>query len=128
MATIDRSNYHYLPTGTVTFDVVLVDVGNNFNIANGEFVVPRRGNYLFMIDGTLGQGSNSAMLNLMVNGETINTFSKRKDPYYHNPIIGIFSFPLHVGDVVTLENHYSNSVYVNMHYPFRFMGVWMAEL
>ena len=116
-------------------------MGYNFDASTGEFVVPRQGKYLFMIDGTLGSGSNYAtneygmvgsqnnyaMVDLVVNGGAIRQFSEEKHTYYHKSIIGIYSVDLNTEDVVTLENRNSNTVHVNTHYPFRFMGVLITE-
>ena len=123
-ATINKSFYHYLPVGTITFDYVLVDLGSNFDATLGEFIVPTKGRYLFMVDGTLGSGSDSATIDLILNDGNIRQFSENNDSsYYHKSIIGIFSVELSPGDVVKLQNENPNAVHVNIHYPFRFMGV-----
>ena len=127
-ATISKSFYFYLPVGTITFDYVLVDLGRNFDASLGEFVVPTKGRYIFMVDGTLGSGGNSATIDLVLNEGSIRQFSENNDSsYFHKSIIGIFSVQLNPGDVVKLRNENANTVHVNIHYPFRFMGVLIDE-
>ena len=90
--------------------------------------MPTKGRYLFMVDGTLGTGGNSATIDLVLNDGNIRQFSENNDSsYFHESIIGIFSVELNTGDVVKLKNENPNTVHVNKHYPFRFMGVLIDE-
>ena len=129
MATIDRSFYFYVPVGVITFDHVLVDLGTDFDASRGEFIAPRSGTYLFMVDGTLRSESRSARIDLIVNDGIIRQFSENNnsDSNYHKSIIGVFSLGLKSGDVVKINNRNSETVHVNIHYPFRFMGVLISD-
>ena len=129
MATIDRSFYFYVPVGVITFDHVLVDLGTDFDASRGEFIAPRSGTYLFMVDGTLRSESRSARIDLIVNDGIIREFSENNnsDSNYHKSIIGVFSLGLKSGDVVKINNRNSETVHVNIHYPFRFMGVLISD-
>ena len=129
VATIDRSFYYYIPVGVITFDNVLVDLGTDFDALRGEFTAPRNGTYLFMVDGTLRSESRSAQIDLIVNDGTIRQFSENNnaDVNYHKSIIGVFSLGLNSGDVVKINNRNSETVHVNIHYPFRFMGVLISD-
>ena len=49
------------------------------------------------------------------------------DVNYHKSIIGVFSLGLNSGDVVKINNRNSETVHVNIHYPFRFMGVLISD-
>ena len=129
MATIDRSFYFYVPVGVITFDHVLVDLGTDFDASRGEFIAPRSGTYLFMVDGTLRSESRSARIDLIVNDGIIREFSENNnsDSNYHKSIIGVFSLGLKSGDVVKINNRNSETVHVNIHYPFRFIGVLISD-
>ena len=129
VATIDRSFYFYVPVGVITFDHVLVDLGTDFDASRGEFIAPRSGTYLFMVDGTLRSESRSARIDLIVNDGIIRQFSENNnsDSNYHKSIIGVFSLGLKSGDVVKINNRNSETVHVNIHYPFRFMGVLISD-
>ena len=129
VATIDRSFYFYVPVGVITFDHVLVDLGTDFDASRGEFITPRSGTYLFMVDGTLRSESRSARIDLIVNDGIIRQFSENdnSDSNYHKSIIGVFSLGLKSGDVVKINNRNSETVHVNIHYPFRFMGVLISD-
>ena len=129
VATIDRSFYFYVPVGVITFDHVLVDLGTDFDASRGEFIAPRSGTYLFMVDGTLRSESRSARIDLIVNDGIIREFSENNnsDSNYHKSIIGVFSLGLKSGDVVKINNRNSETVHVNIHYPFRFMGVLISD-
>ena len=129
VATIDRSFYFYVPVGVITFDHVLVDLGTDFDASRGEFIAPRSGTYLFMVDGTLRSESRSARIDLIVNDGIIREFSENNnsDSNYHKSIIGVFSLGLKSGDVVKINNRNSETVHVNIHYPFRFIGVLISD-
>ena len=141
MAITERSFYYYLPVGVITFDNILVDLGTDFDASRGEFTAPRSGTYLFMVDGTLrsDEGSDgyyqvvsdsrTAIIDLIVNDGAIREFSENNGSgvSYHKSIIGVFSVGLKSGDVVKLDNRNSETVHVNIHYPFRFMGVLISN-
>ena len=109
MATIDKNREYGIPEGTVAFDKVEVDIGNNFIKQTGEFTAPKAGVYLFMVDAHSDatfhkwNSMRPGVILFKVNGRTIKDLSELPSSagaYYE--INGLVVTELEAGDVVTL--------------------------
>lgn len=116
-----------MPTGTVLFDFVLVDIGGDFDIATGEFTAPKRGKYLFMVDGVGDPRGDYGSLHIFVNGKDIRWVYEQNSLYYYE-VNGIVVTELEIGDVVTVYISISDQIRGDSVFPFTFIGTLISEI
>ena len=114
-----KNDNYYVPTGQISFDVELVDNGNNFNIMDGTFTIPSDGTYWFLFNGYIGKsGDHNSRIDIMVNGEQQRYYFD----YQARDVTFQFSLELNRNDELWLENHYESSYYANSDHVMTFLG------
>ena len=115
----------YLPSGTVLFDNVILDLRNNFDISSGIFTVPITGKYLFLVDGS--SKPSSTHIDLLVNGEVVKYIIDYDNDFYHQSN-GMLPIQLESGNEVSLGLITSSQILADKLHPFSFIGILVSEV
>jgi len=142
VATVQHSfaetGQYYLPLGIVSFDFLLVDLGNNFDRESGEFTAPVPGKYQFMVDAYVEVDDHDyAALQVKVNGGSIKDiwdrdyhYENNRDYYqYDNRVINLNGFvvtDLKMGDIVTISVFNGLGICGYDQYLFTFTGTLLS--
>lgn len=101
----------YIPTGTIKFDTEFVDASNVFDFfTRGQFKVKTRGHYVFSFCARISSSKNGRV-NMYINGVKKHVFYHYDDNLSWRQMNFMVVESLDVGDVITLENYYANSIY-----------------
>ena len=126
-ATVQKESTFYLPLGTVTYDHVLVDVGENFDKTTGQFLVPIDGKYQFMVDGVAYPNGHYSKIYFQVNGVTKRQIDELDDNHYYSAN-GMFVTELQKGDIVTIYTPCSGIIRGDGIFPFTFFGTLLSDI
>merc|ERR1711936_428371 len=100
VVTVERNATTYgIPAGTIYFDYLMLDHGDNFHMPSGTFRTPMDGLYLFMLDGRCN--SKGVDLTIKVNG-----IDRRKILDVDTPVAevnGIAALRLEAYDLVNVK-------------------------
>merc|ERR1711936_888901 len=107
-----------IPAGTIYFDYLLLDHGDNFHMPSGTFRTPMDGVYLFMLDGS---NNNKAVdLTIQVNGVDRRKILDSDTP--RAEVNGVAVLKLEAYDLVNVKVATAGTLNAGKLYPFTFMG------
>ena len=128
MVNTQESGDGYIPSGDIIFDTVLFDLNNNFDMAKGQFVVPKHGFYQFMFEGQARANGYYAEVHLRINGADHVIFRDYTISNNDFEINGMTVVELEDGDLVSLYINWGDAIRFNyLHLPFTFTGFLVSE-
>ena len=114
---IDISNTRYIPKGLITFDTEQVDASNVFDPSTGKFKVKREGLYVFSFSANIYDNKSGGVVMYINGGMKSQVYHSAFNKGTSRQINFVVSRFLDVGDVITFQNYYANSIYVTDSYP-----------
>ena len=102
----------HIPNGLIKFDSEQVDPFDVFTPSRGEFKVKTRGLYMFSFDANISNSRNGKVW-MYLNGSEKHSFYHNDDDKLARQMHFTVSQLLDVGDVITFQNEYANSIYVS---------------
>ena len=123
-----KNSDSYIPADTViTFDRKEVDNSNNFDMANGTFIAPVDGSYMFMFSASIrkpapSKHGDSTVVEVYVNGGYAKDFHSDADPLWWRQMTFFWSTPLKKGDKLWLMNKFDQTLLIDGTNPLTFMG------
>ncbi|OWF49073.1 uncharacterized protein LOC110452236 [Mizuhopecten yessoensis] len=111
------------PNFVLTFDEVLLDIGGNYNKADGVYIVPVSGVYVFTWI-TTGESTANVVTELVINGSPRGRIFSDPDAAHWDSSTGLIVTSASVGDHVFIRSKYSGNLHSDNIYSNAMFSGW----